>query len=100
MRFVVKFLPTVELGELEIFISFWRETRFEIFWIQKLQPHQWHSGNAQNRKTGGARFKPLSRLSTYPFGVFRGFLQKSRKYGLGSLRKTPTEGIPPIGLGP
>ena len=21
-------------------------------------PHQWHSGNAQNWKTGGARFKP------------------------------------------
>ena len=27
-------------------------------------PHQWHSGNAQNWKTGGARFKPRSRLST------------------------------------
>ena len=26
-------------------------------------------------------------------GVFRCFLQNSRKYGLGSLRKTPTEGI-------
>ena len=30
----------------------------------------------------------------------RGFLRNSRKYGLGSLRKTPTEGTPPIGLGP
>ena len=29
-----------------------------------------------------------------------GFLRNSRKYGLGSLKKTPTEGNPPIGLGP
>ena len=35
-----------------------------------------------------------------PFGVFRGFLRNSRKYGLGSLRKTPTEGTQLIGLGP
>ena len=28
------------------------------------RPHQWLSGNAQNWKTGGARFKPRSRLST------------------------------------
>ena len=28
-----------------------------------LAPHQRHSGNAQNWKTGGARFKPRSRLS-------------------------------------
>ena len=27
-------------------------------------PHQWHSGNAQNWKTGGDRFKLQSRLST------------------------------------
>ena len=47
----------------------------------------------QNWKTGGARFKPWSRLSTKPFGVFRGFLRNSRKYGLGSLRKISTEGI-------
>ena len=31
---------------------------------------------------------------------FRVFLQKSRKYGLGSLRKTPTEGKLPIGPDP
>ena len=31
---------------------------------------------------------------------YSGFLLNLRKYGLGSLRKTPTEGIPPIGLGP
>ena len=29
-----------------------------------------------------------------------GFLRKSRKYGLGPLKKTPTEGTPPIGPGP
>ena len=28
--------------------------------------------------------------------MFRGFLRNSRKYGLGSLRKIPSEGIPPI----
>ena len=65
-----------------------------------VQPHQWHSGNAQNWKTGGAWFKPRSRLSTQPFGVFRGFLRNSLKYGLGSHRKTSTEGTPPTGLGP
>ena len=31
---------------------------------------------------------------------YGGFLRNSRKYRLGSLRKTPTEGNPPIGLGP
>ena len=50
-------------------------------------PHQWHSGNAQNWKTGGAGFKLRSCLSTQPFGVFCSFLQNSRKYGLGSLGK-------------
>ena len=34
------------------------------------------------------------------FGVFRGFLQNLRKYGLRSLRKTPTEGTIPVGPGP
>ena len=28
------------------------------------------------------------------------YTRNSRKYELGSLRKTPTEGNPPIGLGP
>ena len=46
-------------------------------------PHQWHSSNVSNWKTGGARFKPRSRLSTKLFGVFGGFLRNSRKYGLG-----------------
>ena len=55
---------------------------------------------AQSRQTRGARFNPWSRLSMQPFGVFRGFLRNSRKYGLGSLRKTPTEGTSPTGPGP
>ena len=63
-------------------------------------PHQWRSGNAQSWKTGGTRFKPQSRLSTQPFGVFRGFLQNLRKCGLGSFRKIPMEGISPIVPGP
>ena len=49
---------------------------------------------------GGARFNLWSRLSTSPFGVFLGFLQNSRKYGLGSLRKKPTDCIPLAGPGP
>ena len=32
--------------------------------LKYVWPHQWHSGNAQNWKTGGARFKSRSRLST------------------------------------
>ena len=56
--------------------------------------------NARNWKTGGARFKPRSRLSTKLFEVFPGFLRLTRKYGLGSLKKTSTESIPPIGPGP
>ena len=52
-----------------------------------------------NWQTGGAWFKSRSRLSNQPFRVFRGFLRNSRKYGLGSLRKIPTEDNPPI-VGP
>ena len=54
----------------------------------------------KNWQMGGARFTPRSRLSTQPFEVFRNFLRISRKYGLGSLRKTSTKGTPPIELGP
>ena len=36
---------------------------YHIYYIT-IYPHQWHSGNTQNWKTGGARFKPRSRLST------------------------------------
>ena len=70
--------------------------------IQQSWLYQWHSGNAQNWKTGGARFKPRPRLSTYPFGVFRGFLRNLCKYGQGSLRNTlhGYPHTPPIGLGP
>ena len=35
-------------------------------------------------------------VQSFPFV----FLRNSRKYGLGSLKKTPTVGTPPIGLGP
>ena len=45
-------------------------------------------------------FQTRSRLSTKLFGVFCGFLWNSVKYGLGSLRKTPTDGTPPLGSGP
>ena len=44
---------------------------------------------------GGAFLNSRSRLSTQPFGVLRGFLRNLRKYGLRSLRKTPSEAIPP-----
>ena len=64
-----------------------------------LGPHQWRSGNTQNWKTGGARFKPQSRLSIQPFGDLSGFLQNSRKQGLGSLRKAPMQDILPVCLG-
>ena len=55
---------------------------------------------AKNWQTPGTRFNPQSRLSTQPFRVFHCFLRISRKYGLGYFRKTPTEGAPPICLGP
>ena len=54
---------------------------------------------AQSWKMGGGKLNPRSCLSTEPFRVFRGFLRNSLKYGLGSLKKTPTEVILPIGLG-
>ena len=57
-------------------------------------PLQWRSGSAQNWKTRGSRFKPRSRLSTQPFGIFCVFLRNSRKYRLGSFRKISTQGIP------
>ena len=41
-----------------------------------------------------------SHFSTYPFGVFHGFLWNSRKYGLGYHRKTLTEGTSPKIPGP
>ena len=55
---------------------------------------------AENWQSGSARFILRSRLSTQPFGVFRGFLRNTRKYGLGFIRKTPTEGTAPFGLDP
>ena len=41
---------------------------------------------------------PVCRPSRSEISVV--FLRNSRKYGLGSLRKTPTEGTQPIGLRP
>ena len=41
-----------------------------------------------------------SRLSIQLLGVFHDFLRNQHKYELGSLRKTPTEDIPPIFPGP
>ena len=73
---------------------------FEILIFITHSPHQWLSGNAQNWKIGGARFKSLSQLSTQPFGVFQGFLRNSHKNGLGSIRKTPTEVTSPLDRGP
>ena len=61
------------------------------------------SGGVAALKTGRREvpdFKPWSCLSTQLFGDFRGFLGNSRKYGLGSLRKAPTEDIPTTGPGP
>ena len=49
----------------------------------------------KNQQTGGARFIPRSRLSTYPFRVFSGFLRNSCKYELGSFRKTPRKTFHP-----
>ena len=52
---------------------------------------------------GRCQFKSpvaLVDLACQPSGVFRGLLPNSRKYGLRSLRKSPMEGNPPIGLGP
>ena len=39
-------------------------------------------------------------LTYSTLNVLGGFLRNSRKYGLGSHRKTPTVGTPPIDLGP
>ena len=48
---------------------------------------------------GGAGFNYQSHLSTKTFGIFRDF-SETRINGLGFLRKTPTESIPPIAPGP
>ena len=50
-----------------------------------------------NWQTRSARFNPRSHLSIQLFGIFRGFLRNSCKNGLGSLRKTATQGTPPPG---
>ena len=60
--------------------------------------HQWLRSKTDRRDLPGLFLGRASRPSRSEFFVV--FLLKSRKYGLGSLRKTPTEGNPPIGLGP
>ena len=64
-------------------------------WPQNLQPNPLVTERycAQNCQTGGARFKPLLCLSTWSFGIFRGFVRNSRKYGQGSLRKASHGGL-------
>ena len=57
--------------------------------FQVTTPHQWQSGS--ELKAGWrCQVQSRSRLPTKPFEAFRGFLQNSGKYGLGSLRKTYT----------
>ena len=57
------------------------------------------TGNAQNwkREVPGSNPGPLVDLDVRSFPRFS---PKLHKYGLGSLRKTPTEGNPPIVPGP
>ena len=58
-------------------------------WLLKLFVLGLDSGCAIKLVDGKYQFHPRWRLSTLPFAVFRGFLRNLRKYGLGSLRKTP-----------
>ena len=58
-----------------------------------LRPHQGRGGSAL--KTGRREVSGSvtgRSCQPKPFGVFRGFLRNSRKYGLGSLTKTPHGG--------
>ena len=43
--------------------TFFFQTHYVLFFF-KIWPNQWQSGNVRNWKTGNARFKPRSRLST------------------------------------
>ena len=52
--------------------------------------------SSRNLQKGGAGFDSRSCLMTQSFVVFGGFHRNLNKYGLGSLRKTLVEGIPPI----
>ena len=64
-------------------------------------PHQWRIASeikAGRRKVTGSIPVHAGLPSRSEFSAV--FLQNSRKYGLGSLRKTPTEGAPRIIPGP
>ena len=74
---------------------------FELLTVDS--PHQWLRNSAlkTGRQEGPGSIPSF--LTTELLGVFRGFLRNSRKYGLGSLGKTPppthTEGTSPSRLG-
>ena len=75
----------------------------EKWFCNELFPCQSTSGGAVMLKTGrrevpGSNLGRACRLSRSEFSVV--FLRNLRKNELGSLRKTPTEGSPPIGPGP
>ena len=53
----------------------------------------------RRREVPGSNPSRACRSSRSGFSVFF-FFRNSHNYGLGSLKKTPTEGIPPIGPGP
>ena len=76
----------------QLHLTKWHEVTLLELWAPPMAEWFW----AQNWYTVGARSNSRSRLSILPFGVFPGFLRMSRKFGLGSLRKTLTEDISPI----
>ena len=56
---------------------------------------------AKNWQTRGARFNPLSRLSTQPFGIFCPHESSETHVNMGQdPLERPTKDTPPIGLGP
>ena len=69
-------------------------------WMSNCPPYNLLVTAFKNWLTGGSKFISRSPFSTQPFGFFSGFLRNSRKYELGSFRKTLTEDSQYIGLGP
>ena len=80
------------------------ETIFHIIFLQKVELplHKWfslHYGTTSGRavlrsklEERRCRVQFQSRFLILPFAVFCDFLRNSRKYGLGSIRKTPHGG--------
>ena len=58
-------------------------------------PPQWLSGSALELVDGRCQVQSSVALVDLAVRSFRGFLRNSRKYGIGSLRKTLTEGTLP-----